>query len=278
MKILKTHGFTLIELMIALSVGVVLLGGMLQMLAASNQLLRNQQELSLIQENGRFTLSLMSRMLRQVDFSNTGVAIVNPLQGCDDADCALDQAAGLPAVSVTGVVGDTLQVGYHSLSDSVTDCQGQSDTANTFYNTFYVKKVAGVSSLYCRSSASVLDPALNPTDPDDDRSVLLVENIQNMQVLYGVDSTQVASATDQIGTANKYLNAAAIAADGTISMDNVVTLRLGLLVLASNNTKGSDDIKSHNVAGKAIIGNADIEFSRRLKRVFNVTIDLRNRD
>ena len=258
----KARGFTLTELLIALGIGTSVLAGMIQMLASSNQLLRNQQELSLMQENGRYTISIMSRLLRQAGFDITTQA--NAIRGCNDTPTCVTDAT-VPNITVTGVIGDTLQVMSDSRRDSITDCQGNLPAPiidlSDVVNIFYVKNDPDnedIPSLFCFSSNA-------------NKEVAMIDHVQNMQVLYGVD-------TDNDQSANQYLNAASIAADASISMEDVVTLRIGLLVIAANNTKSRDDTKSYEVAGTTIAGDSEADFIRRLKRVFNVTVDLRNRD
>ena len=58
----RQHGFTLIEIMIALVLGAFLIGGVLQIFLSSKQTYRMQDNLSRIQENGRFAMEFISGM------------------------------------------------------------------------------------------------------------------------------------------------------------------------------------------------------------------------
>ena len=64
----RQHGFTLIEIMIALVLGAFLIGGVLQIFLSSKQTYRMQDNLSRIQENGRFAMEFISRDVRGADY------------------------------------------------------------------------------------------------------------------------------------------------------------------------------------------------------------------
>lgn len=57
------YGLTLVELLIALVLGLLLLGSLLSLHASSSQTYRTQVALSRLQENGRFALELLAREL-----------------------------------------------------------------------------------------------------------------------------------------------------------------------------------------------------------------------
>ena len=50
------RGLTLVELMVAMLLGVFLIGGVMQIFISSKQTYRMQENLSRLQENGRFAL------------------------------------------------------------------------------------------------------------------------------------------------------------------------------------------------------------------------------
>lgn len=61
-------GMTLIEIMIALLMGAFLLGGILQIFISAKQSYRMQEELSRMQENGRFAMHFLTEDIRMADF------------------------------------------------------------------------------------------------------------------------------------------------------------------------------------------------------------------
>ncbi len=109
MKMLHTYkpqrGLTLIEIMIALLIGVFLTVGILQIFASSKQAYRLQENLSRLQENGRFAIDFITKDVRMAGFagcmSKATVAITNST----DVKSPNPNPATFPAVS-TGLIGN----------------------------------------------------------------------------------------------------------------------------------------------------------------------------
>lgn len=64
----RQQGLSLIELMIAIVLGLFITAGMIQLFVNSNHSYRVQENLSRLQENGRFALEFISRDVRAVDY------------------------------------------------------------------------------------------------------------------------------------------------------------------------------------------------------------------
>jgi|APLak6261669570_1056073.scaffolds.fasta_scaffold00084_7 type IV pilus assembly protein PilW len=64
----RQTGMTLVEIMIALLIGAFLLGGVLQIFINTRQSYRMQENLSRLQENGRFAMEFISRDLRMAGY------------------------------------------------------------------------------------------------------------------------------------------------------------------------------------------------------------------
>ena len=75
------RGLSLVELMIAMLLGLFLIGGLLQIFISSRQTYRMQEGLSRLQENGRFAIDFISRDIRMAGFlgCNSQAAITNKL-------------------------------------------------------------------------------------------------------------------------------------------------------------------------------------------------------
>jgi type IV pilus assembly protein PilW len=78
---------TLIEIMISLLIGVFLIGGVLQIFINTRQTYRMQENLSGMQENGRFALSFFSNDMRMADFREcpTSPSVATAVAGTNDA-------------------------------------------------------------------------------------------------------------------------------------------------------------------------------------------------
>lgn len=62
-------GFTLVELLVAMVIGLLVMGGATQLFISSQQSYRFQTALADMQDTGRFALDTMARELRQADYS-----------------------------------------------------------------------------------------------------------------------------------------------------------------------------------------------------------------
>lgn len=99
----------------------------------------------------------------------------------------------------------------------------------------------------------------------------LVEGVENMQILYGVDTNVP---MDMV--ANRYVPASAIA---TTAWNTVVSVRIGLLLRTPDTSDATNDTATYLLtAGDSAAGTTvDPVDDRRRRRVFTTTIHLRNR-
>ena len=85
----KQQGLSLVELLIAMVLGLFLTAGALEMMLASRNLERTTDDLSRIQENGRFAIEFLARDLRMAGYGvQDNGAINKPFYdgNCKDAD------------------------------------------------------------------------------------------------------------------------------------------------------------------------------------------------
>lgn len=312
---------TLIELMIALLIGAFLLTGISQIFIGSKQTNRMQENLSRLQENGRFSLNLISQDIRRAGF-----------QGCPSlrsASITTNTAAGIPTLSANtavsgsdGASGDSINLIYADSCDAnltttmvdvstaiqinnsntcsinaneallVSNCNSvdifratnngtpvQHAALNNVYGIDaelfnyhdYTYSIAnnnwGGRSLWRRDNAQ-----LNPS------SVELIEGVENMQILFGIDTDDdddadaTTSAPD--GPANYYVspgNVPDLDLDGTVDWYRVVSIRISLLVATiDNNLTAQAQTYTFN-------GVTTTPTDRRIRRVFTTTVTLRNR-
>jgi type IV pilus assembly protein PilW len=113
-SIMKPHnqtGLTLLEIMIALLLGVFLIAGFLQIFASNKQSYRLAEGQSRLQENGRYALELLSHDIRLTGFmgcsgvraANGGVP-ANPTVIANDPLVAPFAHAGIPAVVAVSII------------------------------------------------------------------------------------------------------------------------------------------------------------------------------
>jgi len=268
-------GLTLVELMIAMVIGLVLVGGVIQIFAANNQTYRVTENMSRVQENGRFALDNLGRIIRLAGFkgdteTSPGAEYVTNTT----ASPSVTFTNGQTVSGIDGGVGgaaldqsDDLFIRYRGASlGSMTDCigtnigQGTAFAGNNVVNRYYVNN----GSLMCHSSAA-------PAVPQP-----LIDNVVSMQILYGMTTDPAAFHDVQ---AECYLPASAAIGAGTdctsLNFEQVVSVRIRLLL-----STPADNLTADGVVQSIIFdddGTNDAMVDRRLYRRLTKTISLRNK-
>lgn len=170
----QARGFTLVELMIAITVALFLIGGLLVIVQNVGGTQRNQTALAQLQDSQRIAMTLIAEVVESAGYFPDPTT--NTL------------AVSLPATTVSGVAvaagqsvygtytaadpGDTLTVRFTTAdSDTIINCIGGTNTSGAvarYINTFSVNS----GRLLC---------SLNGADP-----VSLVNGIRRMDIRYGV--------------------------------------------------------------------------------------------
>lgn len=189
----ETHqgGFTLVELMIALLIGLFLLGALIGIVQGNRRVFADQNQLAQLQDSERMAMTLMTDVIQSAGYF--------PDPTTNVATTSLPAAAPFAAgQSITGTYnaatpGDTISLRYQTFSgaagsgDGILNCSGQSNTTGSnqvYVNTFQVTN----GQLVCTLGATTYN---------------LVSGVTNLTVLYGV-KTNVATTGNDIDT---YLNA-----------------------------------------------------------------------
>ncbi|HVC02742.1 MAG TPA: PilW family protein [Steroidobacteraceae bacterium] len=187
-RVARQAGFTLIELMIALLIGLFLIGGLLTLVQAMKRTSTVQNGLSQLQENERLAMTLVTNVVQSTGY------FPDPLNNSQASEFP---AAGAFVVSQalygtgTGTL-DTISVRYAtSGTDNVMDCSGNTQTAAATLTNLFSLDAHG--DLQCTLTVGAGAPAL----------ITLVSGLTNIAVLYGVQ-TNSASGNNSIDT---YLNA-----------------------------------------------------------------------
>ena len=204
-------GVSIIELMIAITLSIVIAAGMISLFVNSKLNYRINENMSRLQESARFAVSFLSRDIRMADYRT-----------CVTVERLVDAISGGNNSGLNN--SDTI-----TLSWQANDCDDALATETRVY------------SIQNGSSG-------NPTlfrSINGAAAVELVEGIQDLQILYGEDTSG-----DYI--ANYYVDASSIT-----NMAQAISVRITMVVstLESNLTSSGD----------------------RITRNFSSTISLRNR-
>ena len=111
----KQSGLTLIELMVALTLSLIIMGGVIQIFIANKATYRMNEALSRVQENGRFASMFLTQDIRMAGFQGCGITgnLTNTLNtNCASAYCGVDDYD-------KGIQGYNNVTGSISVSDSI---------------------------------------------------------------------------------------------------------------------------------------------------------------
>ncbi|MFG6667648.1 PilW family protein [Halomonas sp. HNIBRBA4712] len=117
---LKQTGFTLIELMVAMVIGVLVILGATQLFVASQQNYRTTTALANMQDTGRFALETLSRELRQADFK--GGCAPNQVNVSVRAPLSASGATPTPAPGLQGFTASQTRT-FSSLTNPLGNSQ-----------------------------------------------------------------------------------------------------------------------------------------------------------
>lgn len=102
----RQHGLTLIELMVAMVIGLFLIGGVIGVFVANQQTSNTKQQLDRAQENFRFGSQTLMRVIRQgtgIDAASTGTELIVDFAGGPGThDCVGTTAGGPNSFRVDG--------------------------------------------------------------------------------------------------------------------------------------------------------------------------------
>lgn len=242
----QQKGLTLIEIMIALLLGVFLIGGVLGIFVNTRETYRVEEALSRLQENGRFAMDFIGRDLRMAGYSfcpRASNIIPNPLA---NFIAGVDGAADGPDAS-TQDAPDSLSmmwIGGNSCPQNLA-----LDTVSPAYDVF-TNPATGLNEL--RRDP---DGAGGPAPP-----VALIEGVENMQILYGYDTDETGRGTPEFYGVRGQVT----------SIARVVSVRVSLLLYST------DQFVLDTPAFVQFNGENSLT-DRRVRRVFTSTFTLRNR-
>ena len=248
----QQRGFTLVEVMVAITIGLLMMAGILQISEASKESSRLQRNMGFVQENIRTAMELLNRDIRQAGYYT------------DDDPAARILTAPAPFVSVSatstevttaaitadggGADNDQITVTH----ESDTDCLGQATPVvggNSFaINHYFINN----QRLMCRGNGNA---AAQP----------LVESVENMQILYGENTDS------EPRSANIY-----VAADQITDVNNIVSVRIGLRFHSREHVRQVVDNNLYALLDASPFNPSLVNADRRMRREITTTISLRN--
>lgn len=246
------RGFTIIELMVAMVIGLLIMQAVLSIFSSSKRSQTTRDSMSTMQENGRVAISRLQRGLSPAGYpmhQNNVPIVLDDLTypgmaGSADGDAAAGDRVTIafrPAASGEGIT-------------YTEDCLGNPGTLNgMIVNSFFVD--AASSTLRCEGSGGQTQP--------------LAEGVESMHVLYGLDNNEDGYA-DTYVTATRLIDE--VKGDVDLSLA-VVSIRVSILVNSLQLATDQTQARTYTLLGVNV--QAANDFLQR--RVFTTTIPLRNR-
>lgn len=310
------HGLTLVELLVALVIGLLITLAAVAALTVTRQGFNTVDAASQLRDNGRFATDLIQRLGVQSGFKDVLYAS-RPATAAQIAADAAPNIAGfnnaLPdpddplnvwSARTAGVVGygsDILILRYQAvqLNDgtaadgSMIDCMGFASTTapigrdDRMASILSIADSTGEPSLMCSTGPNISQP--------------IIRGVENFQVLYGVDGFTTANpqfSGPQDTVPDAYLRADQIIVAGNTAATNsnwrrVRSLRIGMVLRGPANSAQNSEVQTlypfgpakasdTGSAGSALSSTDDIgtifnaPADGRLRQVLTFTVHLRN--
>lgn len=312
----RQSGLTLIELMIAMTLGLFILLATTGLLLSSKAGYVTQEQSSQVQETGRYAMEILSRAVRQAGHENRDAGMPTVVMAAEatpnviglDAMTLKKTTAGLNGADAKGAVNgsDILAVRFagdetEERSGTILNCAGlpvaapaagaDAESGRSWSIFFVAEDAVGEPELRCKYQTE--------TGWNADA---IARGVESFQVLYGVDA-------DDDGVPDRFINADAVdRLDGTMTLEGenatvraeelnrkthwkkVRSIRIAILVRGSQNARDDALSTVHEMFGAGYanthaaedrgtrLAEQDIppQERNRIRKIFEQTIQLRN--
>jgi len=296
------RGYTLIELMISLLLGLMLIAGFGSLFVQTQKSSAIQRSLSYMAEDGRYILEVLGRELRRAGSlrskatlsGNANVVFVTDTNvlGSTMSFASGDYIQGQYNAAGFGATGDLpyninqLILRYQlnnntelAASDpnstnsacerSILLTSGEDPATQTHVVTlfFYVAlDGSNIPTLYCKAKRVNFNDTTATSNPTS-AAEPLISNVQKLVITYGID-------TDADDAANYYVGETAINSFTSAQWQQVVAVKL-FAVLRSDDDNLATSSVSYTIEGAT--GSPFTASDKRLYRVYSTTVALRNK-
>jgi type IV pilus assembly protein PilW len=257
----QQKGLSIVELMIALTLSLILLAGVIQVFLSTRQTYQTNEVISRMQENGRFALDFMTRSVRLGGYLDPSSALPKPAG--IEGGCSVI-ANDIPHCTVNGVgtASDTLAVAYQVPEDPTDnnkrrDCAGKELTGanieKVLVNVFFVENGSLKCSSYLKGNGSFSWFSQKQS---------LVNGIDNIQILYGLSGGA--------DTVKQYVSADRIEKTGNWS--DIKTVRIAVLANSGTPSRPAAPKKDYYLLDSPPVSPND----GYVRQIFTTTVQLKN--
>jgi len=252
---LQTRGFSIVEIMLSITIGLILLLGLLQTFISSKNNYRLETAYNNMHENARFTYDYLSKIFRNTAYRS-------PQQ--DSVFTSMNNLFDTGNLHINGTNNtgqnnsDTITIRYQgsgngtgSADNTIRDCLNVG--VDSFVTTTLTFSITANNELQCRSQ--------NPSSANSDNTQVILPNVEDIQFLYGEDLTGDKAPNRFVESNHPNLN-----------MANVVAVKISVLLRSDTQVRPTPNTTSYNLNGKTLIAPGD----NFLRQPITFTIMLRN--
>ncbi|MCW8107364.1 PilW family protein [Alteromonas ponticola] len=271
---MSQRGFSLVELMISLVLGLVISGAIIQSLVSSRVTNSLNDAIAQVQESGRFIMQRLSRELIQAGrYDQVSAQVDNSTDLVVEAGWIHNRPVALAGDYITnvslgasqGIAGanDELVVNFQGTADCTGNRHGYAPSdefhvVNYYFVSQNQLKCTGYDGRVLRGLKVATTSAL---------TVVLLDNVESFQVQYGVSAP---SATSE-GQAIRYVTANQLASLRA-SNQHVIAIRLGLLLRSDSGQMQQTVAPQYAVLNETAVTVDKAHYFQ----VFSKTLTLRN--
>ncbi len=288
----SNKGFSLIELMIAMMIGLFLVFVVISSYATNKSSSTLRSELGTLQSNARIAMEFLRNGIEHAGYPSTYIhSLEKPFLTAVDGDisgynCTDDGAFSFDAANIInnqnrhtkdGTSRDVITIAFmpDNPNDSTLNAHYWQDCAGTYAidtasNSIQAQNcsadpISGQGSLAVVYNSYFINSNGLSCTTSRDITVPIAEGIDAIQYRYGVKTS------DNIPYQIQYQDATAVEAAN--SWSNVVSVQVAMLVKSKENVKPADEQKHFLLLGELITRN-----DRRIRKVFTTVIHLVNKD
>ncbi len=263
-------GFTLIEMMIAMVLGILLSVGTATVYFSSQRASLAQSQYLALEDNGRVALEILTQIIEHTGYVSTNAS---PLAGedrfitsnivaasCGGQSNVLDISLFKDEKTENSNVGDSIGVVYIGDSNINRDCSGAQLPAACQVGGVGTVEASKIYNHFSVGTNTDNIPVLNCAGSRSAALVEIAEGVENLQVLYGVDN----DADNQV---DQYVNA-----DNVSAWGRVISVQLAILVRSLSRVKKQKESKTFTLLDNTVLS-VDDKYQRA---VFSTIVRLRN--
>lgn len=304
-------GFTLIELMISLVLGLIISAAVIQVYLINVKTSTIQASASDLQDASVFGLQQLERKVRLANLGNPSTQInsttVNGGVVLTDANIGINAAPfinsdyltrragdttkngtnGWTGISNTNTNSDQLTIQYINITGvPMTDCEGAVVAVNDIViERYFLRQAIGYTSngaikdlvLACDAGRVNTAGGIATVTPSSDPRNFgqagqeFIVNVDQFKVLLGTQATSAANAGQM-----SYLPSNAYLTIAAADQPAITAIKLGIIVHGSTPVLGSDDQSSFTLLGQSNVLKADTSRKKQVRNTYETTTLLRN--